>query len=851
MSLGQNNLGRTIAHHREHLPSQGSGASPNRCSTAPEEPSELVGSASVLLKWAFLGSSLLSAAELVQRPDLSPRRPVCVTLVDFAYLLCNMFTAATVFWANATSTFPGRSHVVSDVAVAVAVVWLTASAICQRWKGLCASNFLWALHAIHFVAAASELLAIRLMFSWTRNEDLAAATWRSLLALTTLGSFLFSGFRSSPVVDKDTLQIRRDADEETFSSCGKLSGSAVLRLVVNAGLLSKHVDSDVLPPVRRLKCGQLVACLPSPLVQKWTGPNARIRVFCAFVRVLWHEALWVPLVGLAYFAALIVRVPLLESLIEDVGSQAAKAVSALFLCSCAAEVCLSGFLEYVALRFSTQLKLLMEAALFTKMTRMSASALSEAPAGYLVSLVGVDCDQLHTAVLFFSQALSGLLCLPVVLWMLSKRVGVPPVAGCIAWPLASLALSVPVSWIQRGLWKRIVHYRDERLNKMADTLSCVRLVKFYAWEGAVTAAVSRWRAREGRFLFLSNLLDGFVDSLQSSSNSVMTLILLGTFAAVNQSVTLSAAHLFSALYMLSIMDIVFVNMPTVLRYRSMVSQGLQRMAKTLTAEEDEFGACARNNHEVENGAVLLENCTFAWSGPQEGSEEASGSDEPALCDVSLDVTPGALVGVVGLVGSGKSALLAAILGELRRLRGTVHVAGRVAYLPQSACIFNMSIRDNVLFGRRMETYRYHQVLEACDLTRDLELLPAGDLTEVGEKGETLSGGQKQRVALARAVYSNSDVYLIDDTLSGLDVHVAAKVFARVIGPDGLLRHKTRIMVCNQGVFLNDVDKLLLLSKKRVHLYVSLSDLKADTEVPKALLFGSKQVSPTAKPKDNR
>ncbi|KAH9365078.1 hypothetical protein HPB48_011906 [Haemaphysalis longicornis] len=91
----------------------------------------------------------------------------------------------------------------------------------------------------------------------------------------------------------------------------------------------------------------------------------------------------------------------------------------------------------------------------------------------------------------------------------------------------------------------------------------------------------------------------------------------------------------------------------------------------------------------------------------------------------------------------------------------------------------------------MQTLRYNQVLEACELTSDLAMFPAGDLTEVGEKGETLSGGQKQRVALARAVYSDSDIYLLDDTLSALDVHVSAKVFAQVIGPKGLLRNKAR------------------------------------------------------------
>ncbi|XP_070379117.1 ATP-binding cassette sub-family C member 2-like isoform X2 [Dermacentor albipictus] len=538
-------------------------------------------------------------------------------------------------------------------------------------------------------------------------------------------------------------------------------------------------------------------------------------------------------------------------MIEDFSSQPDRALTVLFVSSCVMDVFLSGFMEYVSVRCTVQLKALMEAALFTKTTRMSARALAETPTGYLVSLVGVDCEQLNVAAIVISQSVSGLLCFPLVLWMLAKRVGVLPVIGCIAWQLASLALFVPASKVQTGLWKRVNRHRDERLRKMADTLSCVRLVKFYAWEDAVVRVMSRFREREVFFIFLANLLDGFIDSLQNSSSSMMTIILLGTYAAVNRPATLTAARSFSALYMLSIMDVVVVNMASVLRNRSMVSEGLRRMTKTLTAEEETF---ERNNNKqsinLKKGAVTLRKCSFIWSGKDRDREQAPGEEKPVLCDVSIDITPGAFVGVAGLVGSGKSALLAAVLGDLRCIEGDMRVGGSVAYLPQTACIFNMTIRDNVLFGKRMDAGRYWRVLEACDLTRDLELLSAGDLTEVGDKGETLSGGQKQRLALARAAYSDSDVYLVDDTLSALDVHVAAKVFARVLGRDGLLHDKTRIMVCNQGVFLRHVEQLFLVWKKRVLPFRTLPELINDRRAPKTLLFGSRPGSSVADKRDS-
>ncbi|XP_075557069.1 ATP-binding cassette sub-family C member 2-like isoform X2 [Dermacentor variabilis] len=819
------------------------------------ETSALVVQASWLLKWAFFACSSLSIVELLQRPNLAPRRPVCFTLYDLGYLVSNGTAVVALVFSN-VFLFNGAKEAAPECAIAIALVWLTISAVTQRCKGMSASNFLCALHSIYFVTSLNDFLFRKdLMFAqeaaYSRPDELSLATTsRLLLMVAAMGSFLCTFFRSSPVYDKDKIEVRRGASEETFSPFGKVVGSAVYRHIINAGLGSRTVKSDILPVIRRIKSRLLVRHLRSSL-HKWTGHNSGFHILCGFVRILWYEALWVVITGFAFFTNYMIRVPLLEAMIEDFSRQPDRALTVLFVSSCVMDVFLSGFMDYVSLRCTVQLKALMEAALFTKTTRMSARALAETPTGYLVSLVGVDCEQLTVAAIVISQSVSGLLCFPLVLWMLAKRVGVLPVIGCIAWQLASLTLFVPASKVQTGLWRRVNRHRDERLRKMADTLSCVRLVKFYAWEDAAVRVMSRLREREVLFIFLANLLDGFIDSLQNSSSSMMTIILLGTYAAVNRPATLTAARSFSALYMLSIMDVVVVNMASVLRNRSMVSEGLRRMTKTLTAEEE---TCERNNNKqsinLKKGAVTLRKCSFIWSGKDGDREQAPGEETPVLSDVSIDITPGAFVGVAGLVGSGKSALLAAVLGDLRCIEGDMCVGGSVAYLPQSACIFNMTIRDNVLFGKRMDAGRYWRVLEACDLTRDLELLPAGDLTEVGEKGETLSGGQKQRLALARAAYSDSDVYLVDDTLSALDVRVAAKVFARVLGRDGLLQDKTRIIVCNQGFFLRHVEQLFLVWKKRVLPFRTLPDLINDRRAPKTLLFGSRPGSSVADKRDS-
>uniref|UniRef100_A0A8C7IGV6 Multidrug resistance-associated protein 1 n=1 Tax=Oncorhynchus kisutch TaxID=8019 RepID=A0A8C7IGV6_ONCKI len=171
---------------------------------------------------------------------------------------------------------------------------------------------------------------------------------------------------------------------------------------------------------------------------------------------------------------------------------------------------------------------------------------------------------------------------------------------------------------------------------------------------------------------------------------------------------------------------------------------------------------------------------------------------------------GSLVAVVGHVGSGKSSLLSALLGEMEKLEGSVSVKGSVAYVPQQAWIQNATLKDNIVFGQERKESWYHRVVEACALLPDLEILPAGDGTEIGEKGVNLSGGQKQRVSLARAVYCDCAVYLLDDPLSAVDAHVGKHIFEKVVGPQGVLKDRTRVLVTHGLSFLPQADLILVM-----------------------------------------
>ncbi len=234
----------------------------------------------------------------------------------------------------------------------------------------------------------------------------------------------------------------------------------------------------------------------------------------------------------------------------------------------------------------------------------------------------------------------------------------------------------------------------------------------------------------------------------------------------------------------------------------------------------------------------------------EGEEtKAAGEIDVVLRNIKLKMMKGEFIFIIGEIGSGKSSLLQAIAGDLKmRPSGEAHdyeqemkaakirlqlfsdvdqknVDGRVnselqamfmrkcgqfAYVEQRPWIQNGTIKDNVLFMSECDEKRYREVLALCELEDDIRTFPAGDLTEIGERGINLSGGQKARVSMARALYSDRDIYLLDDPLSALDSNVKGKIFYNCVM--GRLAGKTRVLASHCIEFLDKADRILVMDK---------------------------------------
>uniref|UniRef100_A0ABM0N1I3 ATP-binding cassette sub-family C member 9-like n=1 Tax=Saccoglossus kowalevskii TaxID=10224 RepID=A0ABM0N1I3_SACKO len=202
-------------------------------------------------------------------------------------------------------------------------------------------------------------------------------------------------------------------------------------------------------------------------------------------------------------------------------------------------------------------------------------------------------------------------------------------------------------------------------------------------------------------------------------------------------------------------------------------------------------------------AIQINSGSFAWDK----------DDEVVLTNINLNIPTGSLTMIIGLVGSGKSSLLSAMLGEMSLVAGTVQFNRSkcsISYVSQRPWVRNATLRENILFGEPFDYKRYQQILDVCSLQPDIDILMAGDNTEIGEKGINLSGGQKQRISVARALYSRTDIVILDDPLASLDVHVGAHLMESGIVEFLMEEERTVIVVTHHLQYLCHADQVVVM-----------------------------------------
>ncbi|CAL4099766.1 unnamed protein product, partial [Meganyctiphanes norvegica] len=464
-------------------------------------------------------------------------------------------------------------------------------------------------------------------------------------------------------------------------------------------------------------------------------------------------------------------------------------------------------------------------AVYQKSLRISNSARKESTVGEIVNLMSVDAQRFMDLTTYINMLWSAPLQIILAIYFLWQILGPSVLAG-----LAVMVVLIPVNGFIANKVKTLqikqMKNKDQRVKLMNEILNGIKVLKLYAWEPSFESNITDVRNKEIKVLRQSAYLNAGTSFIWTCTPFLVLFCSLTTYILVDDSHTLTSEKIFVSVALLNILRVPLGLLPIIISITVQANVSLGRMNKFMNADELDPNAISKDT--TANDPITVENGTFAWGHDKD--------DKDVLKNININIKNGSLVAVVGKVGTGKSSLCSAVLGEMEKKTGRVTVKGSVAYVSQLPWIQNSTLQENITFNKEHDPCFYNSVVDACALRPDLDMLPGGDQTEIGEKGINLSGGQKQRVSVARAVYNDADIYLLDDPLSAVDAHVGKHIFEKVFGPQGILKHKTRIMVTHGLTYLPHMDKIIVLKDGEISEEGSYQELiKAKGEFQDFLL----------------
>lgn len=466
---------------------------------------------------------------------------------------------------------------------------------------------------------------------------------------------------------------------------------------------------------------------------------------------------------------------------------------------------------FLVYRIGMNIKSAIISIVYRKSFKMSHRSKNKYTTGEIVNLQAVDSGKIESCFPYIHMFWSGPFQIIVSIVMLWDVLG-PSVLAGLGVLILLIPVNVKITRILSGIQKQLMAKKDSRIKLMNEVLQSIRVLKFFSWESSFSSKVTGLRNEELTVLKKGSYIRAATRILWTGSPLFVSIATFCLYSLLGNNLTAEKA--FTALSLFNILRFPISILPMIITSVVDAKVSLTRIDSYLNSEElndekevKENGLIIEDeeydiNDDDDENAIIVKNASFEWD-----------IDQPLLNDLNFKIKKGSLTAIVGAIGQGKSSLISALLGEMPKVKGEVIMKGNIAYCPQQAWIQNTVLRSNITFGKRFDERLYKETVRVCELESDLEILPSGDLTEIGEKGINLSGGQKQRVSLARAYYQNADLYLLDDPFSAVDAHVGKKIFKNLLKKG--LKDKTRLLITHQLQYLPHVENIIVLKGGRI------------------------------------
>uniref|UniRef100_A0A452ZEM9 ABC transporter C family member 3 n=1 Tax=Aegilops tauschii subsp. strangulata TaxID=200361 RepID=A0A452ZEM9_AEGTS len=459
------------------------------------------------------------------------------------------------------------------------------------------------------------------------------------------------------------------------------------------------------------------------------------------------------------------------------------------------------------------------AAIYQKGLALSSQSRQSNSSGEMINVVSLDAECVGD----FSRSMHDLWRLPVqivlAMLLLYSTLGFCPAFAALLATALTIGGNKPLGRMEQNYQEKMMSAKDVRMRAMSEILQSMRILKLQGWEMIFLSKIIELRKVEMNWLKKNVYTSAMLLSIFFSAPAFVAMVTFGV--CVLMGIPLETGKVLCALATFRQLQTPIHGLPDAYSMIIQTKVSLDRICSFLCLEELPSDVVTKLPRGTTDVSIEVTSGQFSWN---------TSSQVPTLQDVNFHIRQGMRVAVCGTVGSGKSSLLSCILGEIPKLSGEVKTCGRISYVSQTPWIQSGKIEDNILFGTEMNRERYEKVLEACSLIKDLDILPFGDQTIIGERGINLSGGQKQRIQIARALYHDADIYLFDDPFSAVDAHTGLHLFKECLL--GFLASKTVVYVTHHVEFLPSAD-VIMVCWKQIHGWIinaeSRNKLQASTD----------------------